>query len=71
MSGTGDRVEYLARLGGYGTLVATLQCSLLERGDISRAFDCMRDASDGGGGAELVGLGLGFVLSLTTFYILV
>eukprot|EP00966_Prymnesium_polylepis_P331749 7387321-Prymnesium_polylepis.2 len=123
VGGTGDRVEYLARLGGYGTvrqpprgaargaqrasaaslpcrprapvacwpravsagraptsracvrarpqLVASFQCALLERDDIRRAFTCMAHAAGGGGGAEVAGLGVGFVASLTTFYLLV
>jgi len=65
-------VEYLARLGGYGTVVATLQCAILERADISHAIHTISAAAKTGeDGVEMISLAFGYVASLTSFYILV
>ncbi|KAL1518725.1 hypothetical protein AB1Y20_003012 [Prymnesium parvum] len=71
VGGSGDRVEYLARLGGYGTLIAFVQCCVLERAAVAHALGCMSEGLSSGDGAPLIGLSVGFALSLTSFYILV
>ena len=66
-----DRLDYLAHLGAYGSLVAAIQCTLLERDALRAAWaSAAAAAATPGGLARMLGLEAAFVASLCSFYML-